>query len=570
MIHDTRESAPRPGQTGRRIVIVGASAAGLRCAARLKRVRPGWHVIVVEQREIFSDAACGLPYILSGDIDDPDDLRRTSWGSIRDTAYFERVKGLQILTAWRATALDPAAHELTIESGPVVKTLGWDELILATGARPRTLPGIGPSPLIRTFHTRRDMNELKEMLIRGDIRKVAIAGAGAVGCELAEAFRSLWGVDVTLIEAAGYPLPAVVDSEIGALVTNALRRQGVTILCGSPVRSVTSGASGVRIEAGPHTITADMLVVAIGVEPAAELAAAAGIAIGRSGAIAVDERLATSAHHVWAAGDCIEVRHAVTGETVHLPLGSLANRQGRVLANVLAGIPDRHSPAAGAMAVKIFDLNLAATGCSVAQARRCGLKPKVVWLTCEDRAHYWPETHDIQIEVVFDPASRELLGITACGEGNVARYIDVATQLILQRATLDQLARIEHAYTPSCAPALDPLAVAAFVAQNCDEDVEPVSPLTSFDGYAVLDVREPPERSVHPLTGVDVMAIPFDELRERVAELRNDRSWVVVCERGTRSAEAVRWLAQAGLAGHYLGGGMIWRVAAGGGGHRDD
>ncbi len=567
MTRQADEPAPFPGATGHRIVVVGASAAGLRCAARLKRLRPRWQVIVVEQREIFSDAACGLPYALSGDIDDPDDLRRTSWGALRDTAFFEEVKGLQMLTGWRAIALDPVSHELTVESGTTVKTLRWDELVLATGARPRNLSGVAAGPLVRTFHTRRDMRELKELLIHGKLEHVAIAGAGAVGCELAEAFRSLWDVDVTLIEAAPWPLPAIVDREVGALVAAELRRQGVTVLCNSPVRSVASRDAGVQIEAGDHTVNADIIVVATGVEPAVELAAAAGVAIGRSGAIAVDQNLATSAPHVWAAGDCAEVRHAVTGDPVHLPLGSLANRQGRVLANILAGVPDRFGPAAGVIAVKIFDLTVAATGCSATMAQKCGLNPKAIWLTAEDRAHYWPETDDIHIEIVFDPASRELLGVAAAGTGDVVKRIDVATQILLQRTTVDQLARLEHAYAPPFAPALDPLGVAAFVAQDCDEGVEPLSPLAPLDGYAVLDVREPSERRIHPLAGVDVMAIPFGELRGRLAELGGNRPWSVVCERGTRSAEAVRWLKTAGLAARYLGGGMIWRVAAGLGEH---
>ncbi len=550
----------------RRIVVVGASAAGLRCAARLKRLRPSWGVTVVEERTAFSDAACGLPYVLSGDIDDVDELRRTSWGALRDRRFFEEVKGLEILDGWRATVIDTERHRLAIRSGRLERELAWDELVLATGARPRRLPKQPRHALVRCFHTRDDLIPLKKALIEGRIGHVAVIGAGLVGCELAEAFLSLWGADVTLIEAANAPLPMIVDREIGALVGAHLEAQGVELLCGSPVRSIRVVDGRVRITVGDATVTADAAVVAAGVEPSADLAAHAGVALGITGAIAVDSSLATSVEHIWAAGDCIEVRHAVTGEAVYLPLGSLANRQGRVLANILAGLPDRFGPVAGATAVKVFDLHVAAVGCSAAQARRHGLEARTVWLTTEDSAHYWPQAEELHLELVFDPRNRVVLGVAAAGRGEAVKRIDVAAQYLLQRATIDQLATLEHAYAPPFAPALDPLAVAAFVAQSSLEGLEGESPTAPFGDRAILDVRLPEERRAQPVDDAEVLEISFEELRRRISELDAGRSWLVLCERGTRSAEAVRWLRERGLDATYLGGGMLWRTAAGMGG----
>ncbi len=545
-----------------RVAVIGASAAGLRCAARLARLRPEWRITVVEARTVFSDAACGLPYVLSGDIDEADDLRRTSWGALRDVDFFRDAKGIEVLAGWRAVAVDPAARSLTVRSGKLERTLRWDDLVIATGARPRRLPRQPRHPLVSVFHTREDMAPLKRALVEGAIEHVAVIGAGPVGCELAEAFTSLWGAEVTLVEAAATPLPTLVDGEIGALVKAVLERNGVRVLCKSPVRSLSVKDGKVQLAAGGHRLTADAAVVAVGVEPAVELAASAGVALGLTGAIAVDERLATSVEHVWAAGDCVEVRHAVTGRPAHLPFGSLANRQGRVLANVLAGLPDRFGPVAGAFAVKVFDLNIAAAGCSATMARAHGLDPEAVWITTEDRAHYWPEKQEMHLELVVDRATREILGVAAAGTGEVVKRVDVAAQYLLQRATVDQLARLEHAYAPPYAPALDPLAVAAFVALDVEEGTAPVSPLAQLDGAAVLDVRSPAEQRSLPIQDAEVVAIPFEELRGRIEEVSTDHSWIVVCERGTRSAEAVRWLRRRGADARYLGGGMLWRSAA--------
>jgi len=550
----------------RRVVIVGASAAGLRCAARLKRLQPGWRVTVVEEREAFSDAACGLPYVLSGDIDEVDELRRTSWGALRDRELFEAAKGLVILDGWRATAIDAGARRLTVRSGRLSRTLPWDELVLATGARPRRLPRQPRHELVRCFHTRDDLIPLKRALIQGRIEHVAIIGAGLVGCELAEAFSSLWGARVTLIEAAEAPLPMIVDSEIGAIVGAHLKAKGIELLCGSPVRSLRIVDGQVRINVGRSTVQADAAVVAAGVEPSVELAASAGVAIGVTGAIAVGSNLATSVEHIWAAGDCIEVRHAITGEAVHLPLGSLANRQGRTLANILAGLPDRFGPVAGATAVKVFDLHVAAAGCSAAQARRHGLQAHTVWLTAEDRAHYWPEAEELYLELVADPRNRVVLGVAAAGLGEAVKRIDVATQYILQRATIDQLAGLEHAYAPPFAPALDPLAVAAFLAQSSLDGRQAESPTAPLDGRTVLDVRLPEERRAQPVGDAEIFEIPYEELRGRIRELDAGRPWLLVCERGARSAEALLWLRENGLDASYLGGGMLWREAAGIGG----
>jgi len=548
----------------RNVIVVGASAAGLRCASRLARLQPHWRVRVIEARETFSWAACGLPYVLSGDIPDAEALRRTHYGAVRDAAYFASVKGVEVLAGHRAVDVDAQARTLTVRDGDGSEQfLEWDELVLATGAAPVRLPGQPDHPRVTAFHTPEDMLALHARLAGGTLRRAVIVGAGLVGCELAEAFVALWGAEVALLEAGPTPLPGLLDPEVGALAAAALRGEDVDLRLGVAVEGIDADDDGVRVHlADGATVEGDVAVVAVGVRPEIELAAAAGVRLGPTGAVAVDERLATSTPHVWAAGDAAELRHAPTGGPAHFPLGSLANRQGRTLANILAGRDDTFGPVAGAAAVKIFDLNVAATGLTRTAGVAAGLAARSVWISAFDAADYWPESKEIALQLTYDPDTGHVLGVQAAGAGEVAKRIDTATQCLLRGATLAELAHLEHAYAPPYAPALDPLAVAAMVALNREDGVEPLGPLDLPAGAGILDVRHEEESEARPLDGPDVTRLPLESLRDRVADL-DLRPWIVVCERGTRSAEAARRLRARGADATYLGGGLRWRSLAG-------
>ncbi len=546
------------------VVVVGASAAGLRCASRLARLRPDWRITVVEARETFSYAACGMPYVLSGDITDLEALHRTADGATRDTDYFLGVKGVEVLAGWRATAIDSDKNELLIrDAGGQEKSLPWDDLVLATGARPLRLPGQPDHPRIVSFHTPEDVQSLHKGLATGQISSVIVIGAGFLGCELAEAFTSLWGAEVTLLEAAPSPLPAQLDPETGAMVARTLRENDVDLRLGARVEGFEPGDDQVvvHVKGGP-SVSGDVAVVAIGVEPAVELAAAAGIALGPTGAIAVDESLATSRSHVWAAGDVIELKHAVTAEPVWVPLGSLANRQGRTVANILAGRNDRFGPVAAAAAIKVFELNVASVGVTRLAASAQGQSVRSVWTSAHDRADYWPEAEEIAIQLTYRTDTRQVVGVQAVGAGEVAKRIDVATQLLHVGATLEEFARIEHAYSPPYAPALEPLAVAAMVAENTEDGIEVHSPEGKLDGFQILDARNEEEIEARPLDLPGVTCLTLENLRKMEKEI-DLRPWLVVCERGTRAAETVRWLTGRGVEAAYLGGGLRWRSLAG-------
>jgi len=544
----------------RSVLVVGASAAGLRCACRLARLRPHWAVRVVDARQRVSYAACGLPYVLSGDIDELEALRRTDYGATRDADYFSRCKAVELLAGHRAVALNLSRHRLIAQGPHGAEELPWDDLILATGARPRRLAAQPDHPRVVTFHVWEDVEPLKRALATGGLERVALVGAGLVGCELAEAFRALWGAEVTLLEAAEAPLPGMLDPDLAACVAGHLRDNGVRLLSGFLVERIRADDDTVTLVGSGKTVEAQVVIVAIGVEPAVELGRQAGLELSPDGAIVVDPRMATSVPHVWAVGDCVAVRHAVTGDHQHVPLGSLANRQGRTLANVLAGREDAMPPVAGALAVKVFDWNVAATGCTESAARQRGLIARSARITALDRPHYWPEAKEIHLKLVYEAATRRVLGVQAAGPGEVAKRVDVATQLIARRATLDDFVHVEQSYAPPYAPAIDPLAVAAMAAQNEEDGIGSVSPTEPWGGNAVLDVRSSDEIENGPVSAERLIRIPLDELERRMSELE-DPPGVVVCERGTRSAEAVRLLRRHGVHARYLGGGLHWRAA---------
>jgi NADPH-dependent 2,4-dienoyl-CoA reductase/sulfur reductase-like enzyme/rhodanese-related sulfurtransferase len=525
-------------------------------------LQPDWSITVVDAGEVFSYGACGLPYVLSGDIEELGALRRTLYGVDRDQEYFANVKSIEVLAPWRATAVDTDARTLHIEADGEERDLEWDELVIATGASPRRLPGFPDHPRVHTFHVWDDVKPLKIGLMQGEIDHVAVVGAGLVGVELAEAFHSLWGADVTLIEAAATPLPEILDPDLGEVVARHLESNGVRLLTRSAVAEVAADDEGVTVEAGGEEVRADVVVVAVGVEPRTELARMAGAELGPTRAIRVDERLQTTVPHVWAAGDCVECHQIVTGGPAYLPLGSLANRQGRVLADVLAGKNETFGQVAGAAAVKVFDLNVAAVGCTAARLGGDGLGVRQVWVSAEDRAHYWPDAKLILLGMVYDPSTCRVLGVQGVGEeGEVAKRIDVAAQLMLGGAVIGDFAAIEHAYAPPYAPALDPLAVLAMAAANQVDGIESVAPTTDLSREIVLDVRVQEEREERPLTAGTLLEIEVGEIRDRADEIP-DGPLMVACAHGTRSAEVVRWLAHRGTRARYLGGGVSWRVRA--------
>ncbi len=547
-----------------RIVVIGASAAGLKAAARAKRLMPEAQVTVLDERSFISYGACGLPYYLSGDIEDLDKLRQTAYGLVRDPDYFARVKGLDVHTRVRAVRFDPKAKRVeAVDLGSNERPVfDYDKLVIATGARPRPLVGLQSGEACTFFHTPEEAVSLRKGLETGEIGSVIIVGGGFIGVELAGSFAELWGCEVTLLEAQDRLLPQLMDVDMSALLAGHLRRKGVAVHTGLPVtRAVTEDGQAV-VMAGGETHTADRVVVAVGVVPRITWALESGLETGPCGGVAVGDRLETNLPDVFAAGDCVELTHRVSGRCVLTPLGSLANRQGRVVGDNLSGILTRFGPVAGSACVKVFDWNVATTGLSVGGAKQAGLRPKAAWGTFTDKAHYYPEHEQIFLKLVYEEGTRRLLGLQACGAGAVVGRVDMFASLLHRDGRLEDLLALEFCYSPPYNAALDPLYMLGCAALNQEHTgIAGVGPAGLEDDRFLVDLRSPDEITEEYPSPRGAVNIPLQELRERVNELPRERPLLLVCAMGTRSSEASRWLASQGFGDIvYLAGGVNMHV----------
>ncbi len=546
------------------IIVIGASAAGLRAAARARRLLPDAKILVIDRDSFISYGACGMPYFVSGDIHSADRLRETPYGIVRDTDFFRKSKGLEVIIETTVERIDCENKQVycrSLKNGETSEYC-YHKLVLATGANPIMLPGVPTdSRRITTFKTLHDAIDLRKSLEKRDISKAGIVGGGFIGCEMAEAFGALWGVEVVLIEATPNILPNILDPEMASPVEEYMRSEGVEIHTSCPLQGITENDEKVTLETAQGNFEVDRVIIAVGVKPNSRLAAECGLTLGSRGGIVVDDRMTTSDPNIFAAGDCVEVKHMVSGQPMQLPLGSLANRQGRVIGSNLGGGDERFRPVVGSAAVKIYDMSVASTGLNEAAARDAGFDAASAWGTFTDRADYYPETENIHLKLVYDKSTGRLLGLQGYGKGDVVKRVDVFAALLRHDGYLEDLLDMEFAYAPPYAPAVDPLfSLGAMARNSMFEGVEPVSPAASLDDRHVLDVRQEVEIAGQPLPDCDSQSIIPEELREKCEAISRDKPLLAVCAKGIRSAECTRILKEKGFMDvKYLGGGLFMR-----------
>lgn len=546
------------------IIVVGANAAGLRAAARARRLLTDARILVIDQDSFISYGACGMPYFVSGDIHNADKLRETGYGVIRDPDFFRKAKGLEVIIKTRVERIDRDAHKVLCRSMDTGETseYSYGKLILATGASPAMLPGVPPdTKRISTFKTLQDAINMRKSLERREINKVGIVGGGFIGCELTESFGALWGVEVVLIEAKSNILPGILDPEMAAPVETYMKSEGVEIHTNCPLEGITESGETVTLKTAQGAFEVDRAVIAVGVRPNSGLAGDCGLNVGKAGGIVVDDKMATSDPDIYAAGDCIEVRHLISGQPIQLPLGSLANRQGRVVGSNLGGGDERFGPVVGSAAVKIFDMNVAVTGLTEAAARDAGFDVACAWGTFSDKADYYPESENVYLKLVYDRNTGRLLGLQGYSKGEVVKRVDVFAALLKHGGHLEDLLDMEFAYAPPYAPAVDPLFSLGAIARNAMlEGVKQVSPAEPFGDRLVIDVRQDYEVESMPLPDKDTQNIPIIELREKCREIPEDKPLIAICSKGIRSAESVRILKEKGYSDvKYVGGGVLMK-----------
>ncbi len=536
-----------------KIVIIGGVAAGPKTASKVIRLMPDAEVTVVEKGKLLSYAGCGLPYYVSGVVTEQKELLATPVGVVRDPVFFRKVKNVRVLNETEALRVDRAGKRVQVRALADGREswLEYDKLVLATGGTP-VVPPIPRVDLdgIFSLHGVHDAEGIRAVLAQGKAQDVVIVGGGLIGVETTEALVEA-GCRVTIVEMLPQVL-SMLDWEMARLVEKHMESKGVKVLTGSKVLSFEGEGHVRAVVTDQGTLPADMVVLAVGVRPNVKLAQEAGLKIGATGAIKVDDHMRTSDPNVYAAGDCVETVDLVTGKPCFVPLGSTANKQGRVAATNICGGDDVFPGVLGSTVCKVFDFCVARTGLTETAARQLGYEVTTAMAPGPDRAHYMPSAAPLLLKLVVDGKTRRLLGVEAVGPGTGDKRIDVGAMTITAGMTVDQLANADLCYAPPYAPAMDNIITAANVARNkLDGNMAGVSAaqvhrmMEAKEDFTLLDVRSPAEYEEVHLPGSTL--IPLGSLRERLGELPRDKETVTFCKVSLRGYEAALILRAAGF-----------------------
>ncbi len=547
----------------KKIVIVGGMAAGCKAAARLKRVLPDSRVTIVEKRNFLSYGSCGMPLYASGEVQSFDELATTPYGMLRNADFFWNVKGVEALTNASVVKIDVDAKIVLCRNGSEEFELEYDELIITTGAKASPTPFPCPeSDNISHFHNPMDAKKFREKAQRGEIGSAAIVGGGYIGCELAEALVNLWGIETTIIERESHLLPKSFDGEISGILKKVLENEDICCKTGISVLKAEESGEGISLSLdNGEELNVDYLFICSGTKPETALTNSIGLHTGDYGGILVDERMQTNVPNIWAAGDCVEVKSLVDDKYSWFPLGSLANRQGRVIADNIAGIKSKFHGAAGAISMQVFGFIMAACGFNENEANSRGIEYESVIAGFQDRPDYHPDVRNLYTKMLFSKNEGRLLGLQIAGKGEVTRYIDSFSCLIAGKGTIHDLCDFEHAYNPPHSGPVNPLNFLGYIALSHIDGVknQPVSVMDDFNG-SIIDVRQDFEiDATHKIQ--NSINIPLHEFRKRAEELNKDENIFIICQKGTRSYEAARHLKNLGYNKvFYMGGGMSMKT----------
>ncbi|WP_460031325.1 FAD-dependent oxidoreductase [Megalodesulfovibrio paquesii] len=554
-----------------RVLVIGGVALGPKAACRIKRLDPKADVTVLEATSYFSYGGCGIPYYVSGDVSDIKELSTTSFHVLRDAPFFRDAKGVLIRDNSRVTAIHRDKKTITVQAaGGATEELPYDKLVIATGATPRKLNAPGEDlPGISVIANLGDAAYVKDLVASGKVGKAVVVGAGFIGLEMAEAFADMWGIETTVVEFMPQLMPNLVSPGLAAMAVQNLEKHGVTMHFGEKVVAFEGDGKLERVITDKRVIEADLAIVAVGVTPNSQLAKDAGLELAPNGGVKVNEYLQTSDPDIYAGGDCIALPNKLTGQLMHLPMGSMANRQGRIIGDNIAGLRKTFPPAVGSFCVKLFDHALTGTGLCLAGAKRAGFDAVNVHLSQLDRAHFYPSKALMYLDLVVDKATRRVLGIQGFSsqmDALVGR-INVVAGLLQHELTVDELSNVEMAYSPPFAAAMDILNALGNAADNLlagrhrpisPDEFEAIWEGEDKDGLCFLDVRANPDgvRAVERLQLPNYQAIPQDEIPRRLDELPKDKKLVLLCNTGTRAYEAQIMLDQVGRDSIAVQGGL--------------
>lgn len=536
-------------------VIIGGVAGGASAAARLRRLDEQAEIIMLERGDYISYANCGLPYYIGGAIQDRDGLTLQTPESFR-ARFAVDVRVRQ--TAVQIDAEKKIVRVRRLDDGSEYEE-AYDHLILSPGAEPARppLPGIDDSRIF-TLRTIPDTQRIHDYIRTAAPKSAVIVGAGFIGIEMAENL-SRAGLAVSIVEFATQIL-APFDADIAAQLHQYLQLQGVNLYLNRAVKGFAPKDDRLQVELSTgEALETDMVLLAVGVKPESGLAKAAGLETDPKGAILVDKHMKTSHPDIYAVGDAVAVRNFVTGEPAHVPLAGPANKQGRIAADNIAGIPSVYKGTQGSSVLKIFDVTAAATGLNEKAASAAGLAYDQIVLYPPAHAAYYPGSSPLTMKVLFEKPSGRILGAQVLGQEGADKRCDVLAAAIRAQMTAVDLTELELCYAPPFSSAKDPVNMAGFMIENLLtgkvkqfrwSDVEHV---LQNENAVLLDVRSLPEYQAGHIDGA--VHIPLDQLRERIAELPADKTVYVHCQSGLRSYIACRILSQRGFDCYNLSGG---------------
>ena len=549
----------------KRVVIVGGVAAGMKTAARLRRLDAEAEIIVLERGPQLSYGACGFPYFISGEVKSMNSFDHTPQGALRDSSYFAAVKGVDARCGCNVQKID-REHKCVhyVERGEQ-KQLPYDVLVLATGSTPVKLPLPNADAAgIHSFWFPWDVEAVDKEIAEGGVKDVVIIGAGFIGLELAEAFVRR-GLHTSVLEQQDRLLPQLLDEDMGALLLRDTKNPLLDIYLEEKAGAfVVENGRVAGVQTDKRLIPAQLVIVAVGVRPNVELAREAGLAIGPSGCIAVNEYLQTSDSAIYAGGDCAENTHRVSKAKVFVPMGSTANKHGRVIADNICGAQKKYPGVMGTAACRFFEQEAGATGLNERTAQQAGLDFASVVVPGFDRLGYMPGVGRIVLKLLAEKGSGRVLGAQAVG-ASVAKRIDTLAAAISLGATLEDLSGLDLAYAPPFNTPIENIATAANVLQNkLDGQLRSINPVEfekqrEQDDYLFVDVRTPAEVAAKRIAGIPSRVnLPLDTLRNAdISKLDKEQKVVTACQIDLRGYEAEVILRARGFSNVYsLEGGM--------------
>jgi len=578
-----------------KVLIIGAVALRPKVACRLRRINPDVDITVIDRDSLISYGGCGIPYYVGGDVAELEGLYSTIAHAKRDVSFFRNVKGFNVLTRVEALEIKRSERKVVVrylDEGRD-EELEYDKLVIATGATPMRPPFQGSDlPKVHVVSNLHHASAIKTAISNGEVERAVVIGAGAIGIEMAEALTDLWGVETTIVEMADQVLPQALGRDMARVVEKKLEDKGVKLLLSQKVirinGNIENGAESVdvvdqsksltnksestnqsvltnqSIKPDQNTLPCDMVILAAGVRPNSELAAAAGLAIGRNRGILVNKRMQTTDPNIYAGGDCAEFTNLVSGLDCVMPLGSLANRQGRIIATNMNGGNEQFAGSVGAFCIKVFDMGVAKAGLTVNQAEAAGFDPVYSVVSQSDRAHFIPDADFMFMKLIADRKTRTVLGVEAAGpQGDAVKSrVDALAPLLKFGVDVSEICNLEVSYSPPYASAMDIVNNAGNTLDNTLNgslkavDTFEFLELFKQGNIKVLDVRShiqaAPFVEKYPKQWIN---IPQEEIPKRVdeifelikSEIAEDSQLYLICGTGPRSYEIQVFLNSKGI-----------------------